>query len=274
MVRRQDQHEVTLNSVSIATPLRWTSSSYTHVGMVRKINEDAFIERPQLGLAGLWAVADGMGGHEAGDVASRLIMDNLQNIPAPTDLAEFIDATEASLQQANHLLQDKAARFYQRRTIGSTIVVLLLYQTQMACLWAGDSRLYRLRDGQLQQLTRDHSHVQELLDRGLISAAEAENHPMSNVITRAVGSAPELDVDKLSETVTTSDVFLLCSDGINRVVSDSKLAAIIANSQPQYAAQAIVNAALRNKADDNVTATVVTLNDTSNERTIPLSIVP
>ena len=260
--------------MSIATPLQWSSSAYTHVGMVRKVNEDAFIERPQLGAAGLWAVADGMGGHEAGDVASRLIIDSLQSIPTPTNLAEFIRSTEATLQQANRLLQDKAVRFYQRRTIGSTVVVLLLYQTQMACLWAGDSRLYRLRNGTLQQLTRDHSHVQELLDRGLISATEAENHPMSNIITRAVGSAPELQIDTVSEAIARDDVFLLCSDGINKVVSDAKLANIISHSEPQYAAQTIVNAALRNRADDNVTATVVKLNDTSNEQTIPLFAIP
>ena len=260
----------------IAKNLQWSSSSYSHVGMVRKVNEDAYLEKNRLGQAGLWAVADGMGGHEAGDVASRLIIASLGSIETPRDLDSFIHAVEVSLHESNRLLQEKATRLYHNRTIGSTIVALLLYQTQVACIWVGDSRIYRLRNGQLQQLTRDHSHVQELINRGLIKPEEAENHPMSNIITRAVGSAPELDIDKRTETALPGDVFLLCSDGINKVVSDDELTTTISKSAPQYAAQAIVNAALRNKANDNVTATVATIdsNDTNNEDTIPVFEVP
>jgi serine/threonine protein phosphatase PrpC len=245
--------------MSAAKRLVWTSSSYSHVGMVRKINEDASLELPSLGLAGLWAVADGMGGHEAGDVASRMIVETLRQIPPPISLRAFVNQAEAALHRVNSLIQDKAAREYQHRTIGSTVAILLIYREQAACLWVGDSRIYRLRRNRLQLLTRDHSHVQELLDRGLISAAEADNHPMANVITRAVGSAEDLRIDKVGSSIEPGDVYLLCSDGLNKILSDQEIARLLTNTQSRYAVHTLVNAALRRMADDNVTATVVSI---------------
>jgi serine/threonine protein phosphatase PrpC len=241
--------------------------------MVRKINEDACLELATLGDGGLWAVADGMGGHEAGDVASSMIVDTLRQSPPPNSLKAFVASVETALHQVNRLLQEKAAQDYEHRTIGSTVVILLLYQEHAACLWVGDSRIYRLRRSRLQQLTRDHSHVQELLDRGLINADEASNHPMSNVITRAVGSSEELRVDKIAFTVEPGDVYLLCSDGLNKVVSDSEIARFLTNTQAKHAVKGLLNTALRRMADDNVTTTVVTIDHgeiDSGSETIPI----
>lgn len=239
--------------------LLWSSSSCSHPGMVRKINEDSCLELISLGSGGLWAVADGMGGHEAGDVASSMIVETLQQVQPPNSLKSFVNSVETTLHQVNRMLQEKAAQDYEHRTIGSTVVILLTYKHQAACLWVGDSRIYRLRNKRLQQLTRDHSHVQELLDRGLINADEANNHPMSNVITRAVGSAEELQVDKIAFSVEPGDVYLLCSDGLNKVVSDSEIAKFLTNTQPEHAVKGLLNVALRRMADDNVTSIVVTI---------------
>lgn len=235
---------------------RWTSAERSHVGMVRTINEDACLARPDLGL---WAVADGMGGHEAGDVASQMIVDTLGQLEPPTDWDSFLNAVRQGLCEVNQHLREQSAQRYQNRTIGSTVVVLLLRDTLSACLWVGDSRIYRLRDGQLQQITRDHSHVQELVDQGLISAAEAHRHPLANVITRAVGSAEELQVDQVIDTLQTEDTFLLCSDGLNKAVSDEEIAHFLtqSNGQCEEAVKALIHLALMREANDNVTTVMV-----------------
>lgn len=259
--------------MSSARRLVWSSSSCTHPGMVRKINEDACLELAALGEGGLWVVADGMGGHEAGDVASSMIVETLRQAPPPGNLKGFVASVETALHRVNRQLQEKAAQDYEHRTIGSTVVILLIFQEHAACLWVGDSRIYRLRRSRLQQLTRDHSHVQELLDRGLINADEASNHPMSNVITRAVGSSEELQIDKIAFTIEPGDVYLLCSDGLNKVVSDSEIARFLSNTQAQHAVKGLLNTALRRMADDNVTTTVVTIDQgdiDSGSDTIPI----
>ncbi|MFO1349462.1 MAG: protein phosphatase 2C domain-containing protein [Gammaproteobacteria bacterium] len=241
----------------MARRLVWTSAARSHVGTVRSINEDAFLEMPRLGLGGLWAVADGMGGHEAGDVASQTIIDMLRQVPPPSNPATFINTVELALQRANYLLQEKSAADYQRRIIGSTVAVLIVFGNQACCLWVGDSRAYRLRNGQLQQLTRDHSHVQELLDRGLITSTEALRHPMANVITRAVGSSDTLRIDKKSFTLEPGDVFLLCSDGLNKALADEEIAQLLAAANHYSVVQALIHTALIRGANDNVTSAVI-----------------
>ena len=241
-------------------PFQWSSAGRSHVGMVRAINEDACVALPELGL---WAVADGMGGHEAGDVASRMIVETLQQTPPPNSWQEFLDAVRERLCRVNTQLREESARRYQNRTIGSTVVVLAAYEGQFACLWVGDSRIYRLRDGQLQQLTRDHSHVQELVDQGLISPEEAHRHPLSNVITRAVGSSDQLLVDQVDQPLRAGDMFLLCSDGLNKTVSDEEITRLLAHSDHncQEAVKAFIHLALMRDASDNVTTVVVNISE-------------
>ncbi len=235
---------------------QWSSAGRSHVGMIRAINEDACLSLPELGL---WAVADGMGGHEAGDIASQMIVETLQEIAPPNDWDDFLNAVREGLQKVNQQLREESARRYQNRTIGSTVVVLLMWETQCACLWVGDSRIYRLRGGHLQQLTRDHSHVQELVDQGLILAADAHRHPLANVITRAVGSAEDLLVDEAIYPLEAGDMFLLCSDGLNKTVSDEEITRLLtqSNHNCQEAVKAFIHLALMRDANDNVTTVVV-----------------
>jgi len=235
---------------------RWSSAGRSHVGMVRAINEDACLVLPEVGL---WTVADGMGGHEAGDIASQMIVEALQRIVPPSDWESFLSSVREGLRDVNRRLREESAQRYQHRTIGSTVAVLLIHGDRCACLWVGDSRIYRMRDGQLQQLTRDHSHVQELVDQGLISAEDAHRHPLANVITRAVGSADDLLIDEAVYPIQADDTFLLCSDGLNKTVSDEEIARLLAHSDDncQEAVKAFIHLALMRDASDNVTTVVV-----------------
>ena len=237
---------------------QWSSAGRSHVGMVRTINEDACLAMPERGL---WAVADGMGGHEAGDIASQMVINALQGIAPPTSWPDFLEAVRESLHDVNRRLREESAQHYQHRTIGTTVAVLMAYETQCACLWVGDSRIYRLRDSQLQQLTRDHSHVQELVDQGLIAPENAHRHPLANVITRAVGSTNELQIDEVVHPLQAGDLFLLCSDGLNKTVSDEEIARLLAHSDHncQEAVKAFIHLALMRDANDNVTTVVVNI---------------
>lgn len=244
---------------------QWSSAGRSHVGMVRSINEDACLVSPEIGL---WAVADGMGGHEAGDVASQMIVETLQQITPPSDWKGFLAAAREALKQVNQRLREESAQRYQYRTIGSTVVVLLMYDNQCACLWVGDSRIYRLQDGQLQQLTRDHSHVQELVDQGLIAPGDAHRHPLANVITRAVGSTDDLVIDEAVYPLQAGDMFLLCTDGLNKTVGDTEIAHLLAHSNhnSQEAVKALIHLALMREANDNVTTVVVAVSPESANR--------
>lgn len=243
---------------------RWSSAGRSHVGMVRAINEDACLAMPELGL---WAVADGMGGHEAGDVASQMIVEALQQTPLPLTWPDFLDSVREALYDVNRRLREESAQRYQHRTIGSTVVVLLAYESQCACLWVGDSRIYRLRNGHLEQLTRDHSHVQELVDQGLIAPEEAHRHPLANVITRAVGSADDLQIDEVIHPLQAGDLFLLCSDGLNKTVTDEEIVRLLqhSNHNTQEAVKAFIHLALMRDASDNVTTVVVSIDSDAAE---------
>ncbi|HRD67833.1 MAG TPA: protein phosphatase 2C domain-containing protein [Candidatus Competibacter sp.] len=245
---------------------QWSSAGRSHVGMVRAINEDACLVLPELGL---WAVADGMGGHEAGDIASQMIVEALQQVLPPNDWQDFLNSVREQLRDVNHRLREESAQRYQHRTIGSTVAVLLIHDDQCACLWVGDSRIYRLRNGRLQQLTRDHSHVQELVDQGLIAPEDAHRHPLANVITRAVGSAEDLLIDEAVYPLQAGDVFLLCSDGLNKTVSDEEIARLLAHSNHncQEAVKAFIHLALMRDASDNVTTVVVNVGNAGSNST-------
>jgi serine/threonine protein phosphatase PrpC len=224
--------------------------------MVRNINEDACLALPELGL---WAVADGMGGHEAGDVASGMIIDALRQVPLPTNLQGFINSVRECVLETNQSLRRESAQHYSHRTIGSTVVILLAYEDRGACLWVGDSRLYRLRCDSLEQLTRDHSHVQDLIEQGVLDPEEAHQHPLSNVITRAVGSADRLDIECKEFILQAGDIFLLCSDGLNKVLTDLQISQLMSQYHNQELVQALIQSALARGASDNVTAVAVTI---------------
>lgn len=234
--------------------LTFTSSSTSHVGMVRKLNEDSFVSRDDLGL---WAIADGMGGHQAGDMASQNVTGSLENISAGTGIGELLNSTRLAINEANSHLLSLASQFEDGRHPGSTVAALLINGNEGAVIWAGDSRVYRVRDDSIQQLTRDHSHVQELVDQKMISPEEAESHPMSNVITRAVGIEDPVDLDVLHFNVLAGDRFLLCSDGLSRLVARDEIREMLQTRELEEIVQSLLHTALVRGAPDNVTLIAV-----------------
>jgi protein phosphatase/serine/threonine-protein phosphatase Stp1 len=219
---------------------------------MRQHNEDNYVNRPDLGL---WAVADGAGGHHAGDVASRIVTDALRTVPAGLSGTALLAEIRHRIANAHVALWAEAARYSREAMCVSTVVVLLTREDYYACLWAGDSRAYLLRSGRFCRLTRDHSVVQELFDAGAISAAEVAHHPSANLITRAVG-AEHLDLDKVTDRLYPGDRFLLCSDGLFKAVPEPGLAEMLAADHDDIA-ERLLTAALAYHADDNVTAVAV-----------------
>jgi serine/threonine protein phosphatase Stp1 len=227
------------------------SSAATHPGAVRPRNEDQVVARPDLGL---WAVADGAGGHGAGDVASSAIAAALEAIPPGLTAAEMLAQVRLRLAAVHAELRVRALARGPGGIIASTVVVVLLRGGHFAALWAGDSRLYLLREGALRRVTRDHSAVQEMVDAGILAAEDAESHPNANVITRAVGQEGEVVLDKVAERLQPGDCFLLCSDGLFKDLPEAQLGAMLAAG---VEAPGFVEAAVRAGARDNVSAVVV-----------------
>jgi serine/threonine protein phosphatase PrpC len=225
----------------------------TDVGTVRQRNEDAFLCRDDLGL---WAVADGAGGHGAGDVAAAEAIAALASIPAGLTAAELLAQVRMRLQSVHRELRRQATADAGGAggMMATTIVVLLARSEHMACLWAGDSRAYRLRGGAFTPLTRDHSLVQELVDQGALAAEAVEGHPKANVVTRALGAGEEVELDKVLDAAEPGDVYLLCTDGLTKALSDEEIRASV---EAAGGARDLVERALRAGARDNVTAVVV-----------------
>jgi serine/threonine protein phosphatase PrpC len=224
----------------------------THVGCRRKVNEDALLARQDLGL---WAVADGVGGHTAGDLASALVVDRLAHANTGPELSTRKKAAKAAIEDANSALWRMASE--SLRTIGSTIVALAIGDGGFSCLWAGDSRAYLLRDGSLRQLTRDHSLVQQLVDSGDLEPQAALDHPNANIITRAVGSEPNIELDLVEGDVRAGDRFLLASDGLTRLLRADELAAAQYADDLEVLADRWVEIALERGAPDNLTFVLV-----------------
>jgi serine/threonine protein phosphatase PrpC len=232
----------------------FTSVARSDVGRRRKVNEDALLSRPDLGL---WAVADGMGGHDAGDVASKLVVKMLGSGKREGRLKAQVAAVRRHLAEANRELRSLGADASPPRTIGSTVVVLAADSASFACLWAGDSRAYLAREGHLRQLTRDHSLVQQLVDAGDLEPAAAASHPNANIITRAVGADAELLVDAVEGDVRAGDVFLLASDGLTRLLSESEMLEVLASPDLDAAADEMVKTCLDRGAPDNLSFVIL-----------------
>src|SRR5689334_17834364 len=234
--------------------MRFDCASRTHVGLKRKINEDSiFVDSGR----GLWAVADGMGGHDAGEVASATVVDALRRLPPLADIDELADAAKEALAGANRRLIDLARSGPLQRTIGTTVVGLAILDGEFRCFWMGDSRAYRLREGELVRLSHDHSLVQSLVDAGMLNPDEAETHENANVVTRAVGVAETIEVDIVSGDVRAGDQFVLASDGLTHVVMDEELAAELHRAAPEDAADNLIELVLARGAPDNVSIIIV-----------------
>ena len=234
------------------TRLRVRTGSVTHTGMVRSANEDALLVRE---ADKVWAVADGMGGHANGQWASAVVSQAIQ-AARPAGVADGgVSALAGALQSANgHIFSTSQAN---GAPMGSTAVVLHIDGDRFTCLWAGDSRIYLLRDGRLHRLTRDHTQVQEMVDRGLLTPEEATRHPMGHVLSRAIGVQAVLELEAVEDRVEARDVFLLCSDGLSGCVSEAEIAERLGGFNGQTACNRLLELVLSRGAPDNVTMIAV-----------------
>lgn len=226
------------------------------VGKVRSNNEDAFLTTNK---EGFFLVADGMGGHKAGEVASSITRDVISSKLTEQSAGDNIEALirEAFLT-ANEKVRATASANTDQQGMGCTCVLLMLRDQNFFVAHVGDSRIYLFRKGQLKQVTRDHSYVEELFIRGLINEEEKKGHPYRNQITRYIGCSSKLEVDITSGPVWNGDVFLLCSDGLTEEVKDDKLEEIFSkNLDPDATANMLVEEALKNGGKDNVSVVIV-----------------
>lgn len=243
-----------------------SASAATHVGMVRAVNEDSHLVSGPVFL-----VADGMGGHDAGDKASQTVRDTFGGLfgdGSPTTTAEVLEAIRVANVAVRSLTGDGG---FGRAVSGTTLTGLALVTAGLAgrLHWMafniGDSRIYSWDGRALVQLTVDHSAVQELVEAGLITAPEAEVHPARNVITRAIGGSDHVEADVWLLPASGIQRFLLCSDGLTREINDEGIAAILAETPPEDAANALVAAAVSAGGRDNVTVVVVESESTRDE---------
>jgi len=238
-----------MNDITTRRPIKWTSFADTNVGTVREVNEDSILLKPEIGL---WAVADGMGGYEAGDVASNMIIEALNDSEYKAPFSDIVDTIEDSLIDANNKILEYADIMLDQQTMGSTVVSLIIRGRVGACLWAGDSRLYRYRNGELQQISQDHSQVEELIQQGFLKEEDAENHPDANVITRAIGASEDIYIDINVFSTQIGDTFLLCSDGLHNSVDVNDIINCLNEQNVEQSVNKLLAKALENNASDNV----------------------
>ncbi|MCF6445752.1 PP2C family serine/threonine-protein phosphatase [Nereida sp. MMG025] len=234
------------------------TATLTDVGCVRKVNEDSLLAAPE---SGLWLVADGMGGHAAGDFASQSIVAAMQTVGIPNGAIDLRARFMDRLIHANEQILEHASDL-GNGTIGSTVAALLVQQGHFATIWSGDSRVYRLRGGVLGQMTRDHTEVRALLDAGTITAAEAEAWPRKNVITRAIGVTAKPECDIHEGVLQDKDLFLICSDGLTEYFHDDELERVMVRFAADLNALCaqLVATALERGGKDNVSIVAVRCN--------------
>lgn len=223
------------------------STARSHVGLVRRINEDRVFDWPD---GGLWAVADGMGGHRGGDVAAQSVIDALRAFQTSGRAATPAEVL-AALGAANRTIGLRNTRCGEEA--GATVVALSLSGNMVHLAWAGDSRCYRIRGDGVELLTRDHSVVQQLVDAGLLTAETAAHHPQANVITRALGVEPICDIECRRVDLAEGDRFLLCSDGLSRSLSDADLI----DGSLEALADTLVAKALQRDGADNISLVLI-----------------
>lgn len=229
------------------------SAGRSTAGRIRRGNEDALLVLPQIGL---WAVADGMGGHDAGAFASDTIVDELAGTPAPGSFNHLVESVETRIHAANAALREEAMRRGDGIIVGSTVVALMIHNGYAAVLWAGDSRLYLRRDDDLYMITRDHTLIEAMIGRGELDRGEARAHPAGHVLTRAVGSEDPLRLDRAIVAIQAGDRFLLCSDGLTKCLDEADLVEPLGH-RPDIANDRLHALALSRGATDDVTSIVV-----------------
>jgi len=228
-------------------------SAVTHVGRVRTVNEDAILSLPDQQI---WLVADGMGGHAAGDFASQSVVEAVAALPPDLPPAERMLALRGALEAAHVTIRAENDR-RGGATVGAAVVALIVANGHFAAFWAGDSRLYRFRNGGIELLTSDHSVVAEFVKAGQMSWDEAEQHPQSNAITRAIGVGDAPGLEKVRGEVMPGDRFLLCSDGLNKYAEFETLRRAVVGTPIETVAEKLLHLALAGGGQDNISIVVV-----------------
>ncbi len=237
--------------MSIAQPRNFDTGAATHVGRVRGRNEDSYLASPEVGI---WAVADGMGGHQAGDVASQTVIASLRSIEPQASAANLLAHCEEGIANANRQL--KQLSHDRGVVIGATVAALLVFDGYYACVWSGDSRIYLVRSGEIVQLSRDHTEIQDLLADGAITPEEAKNWSGRGAITRAVGVYDDPELEVVSGPIQPGDSFVGCSDGLTNHVEDREIRDFVSGSLTQQACDRLVSLALERGGTDNVTVII------------------
>ena len=241
----------------------WTSASRSDVGNERQVNEDACLDLPSRGL---WVVADGMGGHAAGDVASQMLVSKLSGIDSHDRFSELVDDVEDRVLEVNRRLHDMSFEGDDPKVMGSTLAALIVFEKYVVSMWVGDSRVYRLREGELlKQVTTDHSEVEEMIAAGKLDEASALDHPLANVVTRAVGGLEQVYVDLELDELEDKDRFLICSDGLFKDLSEEELEELLGEGSCVDASNALIDTVLERECADNVTVVVVEFNESATE---------
>lgn len=235
----------------------------TDIGLIRQLNEDSYRILPGSSQSpSVFIIADGMGGHNCGEVASRMAVDHLSEainaegagLCASNDVgAELKRLVEA----ANRTVFEKSLERPEANGMGTTLTMAVINKNIITAAHVGDSRLYLIRNGKMTQLTEDHSYIGELVKNGSLTREEAEHHPRKNIITRAIGSSAELDVDILSCEIEKDDIFLLCTDGLTNMVEEDKIYEEAVKNDPEKACSALIEAARLNGGEDNITVIVI-----------------
>ncbi|NOQ76625.1 MAG: type VI secretion system-associated protein TagF [Methylococcaceae bacterium] len=236
----------------------WRSFSKTDKGNIRRLNEDAILDRPDLGL---WVVADGMGGHQAGDLASRKIIHALNKLSGEHDLEASLTHVKSAIHSVNNELRRIAENSFEQQIIGSTIVTLVAGKDYFAYLWAGDSRLYRLRDKKLVQLTEDHCEQDEEPDGLLLGNDLTMGLKQNNVITRAVGAFDELELDCKVIEIKKGDLFLLSSDGLDKEMTFDEIELVLNDNVYSDSVELLLETVLTRKGRDNISIIVVEISE-------------
>lgn len=237
----------------MSAPFAVRSVARSHIGAIRSINEDRILN---VSDRGLWAVADGMGGHAMGDIAADIVVATLSDLAASAEVLS-VATIKAALETANRRVLDLNGT--SGRQSGSTVAGLYLTDGEAIIFWAGDSRVYRCRHGEITLLTHDHRLVQEMIDAGMINAQQARVHPRATVITRAIGANPMFNLATRVERVLEGDTYLMCSDGLSDLIDNRQLAAALSNPNDD-AANRLVQSALAAGGTDNISFIMVALN--------------
>jgi PPM family protein phosphatase len=240
--------------------VRLLHAAKTDVGMIRSGNEDTFSVISN-GEHGLFIVADGMGGHAAGEVASAMAVQTVERELANVrdlDNRATGDRVKDALKKANRTIHDRTITEVDKQGMGTTASVLLMSGQRYLIGQVGDSRVYMLRDGALQQITKDHSYVQEQVDAGFLTPEQARYHPYSNVITRCVGASPDVEPDLYQGEVRVGDLFLVASDGLTGMVDDRRLQMLLmSRAEPERKVHSLISEANGRGGLDNITAIIV-----------------